>query len=508
MDVSVEGGLKDTRSLYRTDSIKTVSSTSSGPGGNIVIADPNTLVKVGDTFRAENGPLAGQEFPVIATTQNSFTIASKQAPANGNAYYTLRPVTSRVNADGTQSVTTSQGPTQFTKNGVDVTVNQDTATPSNSRGFPVIQLNTAGSQFDGATAARQDTGNTSLASIDTKLPAQVSGRTPVTAEVTSSALPTGAATEATLAAMSAKIPNLGQQTSAQSQSVVLASDMQPIQSVSATKALTVSSVSANAQTFIASTEVLGFSAIMVQVTGTFVGTLTPSFSNDNTIFVGANLQTVSSQATAPVQAITTAGIYLIPVIGRYFRILSTAWTSGTATGTAWTLAQPIQDLGQRSVTVANTTLAVTQSGTWTVQPGNTANTTPWLTSSRAQDGAGNQITSEVAGTQRGLHTFSVGGAVVGTGILTYPSGVNASTYTTVITATTGIASQMLIFESGGFPLQIATGAAGSEVAVMFIPPGGLSGPTPLYFPSGTRISVRAATSDVPTAGNIIMTLIG
>jgi hypothetical protein len=31
-----------------------------------------------------------------------------------------------------------------------------------------------------------------------------------------------------------------------------------------------------------------------------------------------------------------------------------------------------------TVSISNATLAVTQSGTWTVQPGNTANTTPWL----------------------------------------------------------------------------------------------------------------------------------
>lgn len=38
-------------------------------------------------------------------------------------------------------------------------------------------------------------------------------------------------------------------------------------------------------------------------------------------------------------------------------------------------AQPVQ-------VVSSTTLAASQSGTWTVQPGNTANTTPWLTTNR------------------------------------------------------------------------------------------------------------------------------
>lgn len=39
-------------------------------------------------------------------------------------------------------------------------------------------------------------------------------------------------------------------------------------------------------------------------------------------------------------------------------------------------ALPIQD-GGNTITVDGT-VAATQSGTWTVQPGNTANTTPWL----------------------------------------------------------------------------------------------------------------------------------
>ncbi len=43
------------------------------------------------------------------------------------------------------------------------------------------------------------------------------------------------------------------------------------------------------------------------------------------------------------------------------------------------LGSPFQAGGS----IANTTFAATQSGTWTVQPGNTANTTPWLVSPSA-----------------------------------------------------------------------------------------------------------------------------
>jgi hypothetical protein len=55
-----------------------------------------------------------------------------------------------------------------------------------------------------------------------------------------------------------------------------------------------------------------------------------------------------------------------------------------------TLASPFQAGGS----IGNTTFASTQSGTWTVQPGNTANTTPWLASINA---GGNTATVSAGG---------------------------------------------------------------------------------------------------------------
>jgi hypothetical protein len=92
---------------------------------------------------------------------------------------------------------------------------------------------------DASTSALQTTGNTSLSNIDTKLPANLtvsstrllvdnSGVTqPVS--VASLPLPSGAATESTLSGMSGKLPaTLGQTTSANSLSVVVASDQSPL----------------------------------------------------------------------------------------------------------------------------------------------------------------------------------------------------------------------------------------------------------------------------------------
>lgn len=61
--------------------------------------------------------------------------------------------------------------------------------------------------------------------------------------------------------------------------------------------------------------------------------------------------------------------------------------------------------------ITNTSFASTQSGTWTVQPGNTANTTPWLANPTSQYPSGaTPITASATGTT-GATTATLAGAV-------------------------------------------------------------------------------------------------
>lgn len=136
-------------------------------------------------------------------------------------------------------------------------------TPSVSvSNFPSTQAVSIASQplpTSASTSGLQATGNTSLASIDTKTPALVSGRVPVDATgtvtaaisgtpnvaVTSSVLPTDAASETTLstrlsdATFTARVPTLGQATMAASSPVTIASN-QPAIAVSGTVSAVVS----------------------------------------------------------------------------------------------------------------------------------------------------------------------------------------------------------------------------------------------------------------------------
>ena len=96
---------------------------------------------------------------------------------------------------------------------------------------------------------------------------------------------------------------------------------------------------------------------------------------DDAVFTGATTTAAVSIAASTNRYFSGKCIY------RYFRVrISTAFTGGTVQ--AFTTLS-ILDYVPRTAAVGNATTAnlqstVTQTGTWTVQPGNTANTTAWL----------------------------------------------------------------------------------------------------------------------------------
>lgn len=84
-----------------------------------------------------------------------------------------------------------------------------------------------------------------------------------------------------------------------------------------------------------------------------------------------------------------------------------------------------------------------------------------------------------------------------------------ATWTEVFSAAevTDDINALLIFNSSGEVLELATGAAASESRVLLIPPGGFEGPVPLRIPSGTRVAVKAIDGDV-TVGQLLITALG
>lgn len=98
---------------------------------------------------------------------------------------------------------------------------------------------------------------------------------------------------------------------------------------------------------ISSTDLQGYQSISVQITGTFVGTLTFQGSNDNSNFVSVQATNVSSSIATPVSTTTGTGLFYVPLLFRYFRLRMTSYTSGTATVTAVADSLTPNDLGAR-----------------------------------------------------------------------------------------------------------------------------------------------------------------
>jgi hypothetical protein len=221
--------------------------------------------------------------------------------------------------------------------------------------------------FAGSIATQAITGTVAVSNFPATQPVSISG----------------VATESTLSSMSSKFPSsLGQKTMASSLSCSMASDQSGIpvtgsfypatQPVSGTFWQATQPVSG---TFWQATQPISGA---VSGTGTFTvsGTVTANAGTGTFAVSAASLPLPSGASTSAKQpALGTAGTASSDVLT----------VQGIASMTALKvdgsgITQPISG-----------TLAATQSGTWTVQPGNTANTTAWKVD-------GSAVTQPVSGT--------------------------------------------------------------------------------------------------------------
>ena len=221
-----------------------------------------------------------------------------------------------------------------------------------------------------------------LATIDSHIPAQgqalAAASVPVVlpaiqqTALTPPAAITGFALEAGhLANIDTHTPAQGQNTMANSSPVAIASDQADVP-IKRDRLEVTGSASANNTTLI-SQDVTGYPYVSVQVTAIAVGgTLTFQGSNDGfTTVESVNLSRVSS-STSIASTATTTGMWAGPCNFKAFRVQETAWTSGTSTVIAEFFTEPSH--------MSTQAVLASQTGTWTMQPGNTPNTTPWLVS--------------------------------------------------------------------------------------------------------------------------------
>ncbi len=84
------------------------------------------------------------------------------------------------------------------------------------------------------------------------------------------------------------------------------------------------------------------------------------------------------------------------------------------------------------------------------------------------------------------------------------TGVSNAGYTEIITATAFAIKSMTWFESSGQPMVVAIGAAGVEVDLFNVPPGGFNGEIPMNIPAGSRVSIKELVSTALSSGVMIV----
>lgn len=118
---------------------------------------------------------------------------------------------------------------------------------------------------------------------------------------------------------------------------------------------------------------------------------------------------------------------------------------------------------------------------------------------KLQDGSGNAITSLAVGSSRGINTAELGMTQANTPVYNDYTGTSIGTgaYVQLIASTSSVTREIEIFDSSGQALYLATGGAGSEANQLIIFPGG-NGRIKFYIPAGTRVSAKAITGTANT----------
>lgn len=208
----------------------------------------------------------------------------------------------------------------------------------------------------------------------------------------------------------------------------------------ATKTIPFTTSVAGVQNLLANTDVRSYASVTVNLTSVGVGLawtaqFSPNsggtYSSSSTFINGGSLGAVGGIGVA---ANTS---YVGRVINNYFQLAISALTSGTVSGFVTLSTAPLPYYG----------VGASQSGTWTVQPGNTPNSTPWL-----MTGSG------TAGTPA-TGVLSIQGITSMTPILATVTATNLSTNIAQIAGTTASVNNGAV-DAGTLRVTIANNSTG------------------------------------------------
>lgn len=269
-------------------------------------------------------------------------------------------------------------------------------------------------------------------------------------------LPTGAATETTLAALNTKAPAQGQALMAASVPVAIASNQSavPVSGTVATStaALLTSFSQAGViaiNTVVATLDCSLYRGVSIQcVSMGTTGAIAAEWSNDNATWVAATLTTA---AGTQLTQFSTGGLWTTPVMARYLRLrVATATTAGTTTLSIhqfedrpqnWLATQPVS--GTVTATVASTTVTASTPAT---------PTTTFINSAATTNGT---VIKATAGT---LYGFIVNNTNAAARFLKFHNSATVTPGTTAVVLTIPVAANTAVqFEPGPMGLRFGTG---------------------------------------------------
>lgn len=447
-----------------TDSVEANSTTT-------VINATAHAAQVGDVIRLTSGALSGQEIKVYSVATNSITLAEElaSAPALGVTFQILRHKYPLVEPTGEVKVTATFTEVATAADGGALPALTKVVSGYDGSAVQVLKTDAAGELQVDVLSSALPTGAATEATLltidaDTSALAGCVGGTELQVDVVSSALPTGAATEVTLADIKTSVELIDDcvgtdNTAAPAKSLVVAG-------VTAGGTQQTVEVSATGHVHISD----GGGSITVDATSW------PLPTGAATAAKQPALGTAGTPSADVISVQGLAGMVPLQVDGSNYALQVSTITTSIVPGTSSThLGKAVDDAsggsdtGVASLVVRNDSLSA-------ITPANNDYTTIRV----------NNLGRIWANTD--------GRTATNRARIDYSStSVSTTAYTQLLASTSAIIQEVEIFDSSGQTLFLATGASGSEVDQVYIFPGG-NGRIPLYIANATRVAIKAVSA--------------
>ncbi len=438
---------------------------------------------------------------VVASDQPAIPVTSAPNVTDYGATTNAQRVASQIgNSTGAAAFGTGTRSAQTLR----VTVATDDVVPASQSGTWNINdvTGTISLPTGASTAAKQDTGNTSLASIDGKIPAlgqtTMSGSLPVAIASDQTAVPASQSGTWTVQPGNTAntTPWLATINQGGNSATVTASNALKVDGSAVTQPVSAASLPlpTGAATEATLSTLSGKIANDYGVSSGAVRTASQLGNATGSVDYGsgaAGAQTLRTVLSTRQESVTT------PLAAQLSNGSSAVDYDSGAAGSA-TLRTV---LSTRQESVATPLAAQLSNGTTAIDygSGSAGAATIRVVPSTRSESAATPLSVRISDGTNFSTPAQAGRSYADSARLDYSStSVTTGAWVQLIASTAAVINQIYLFDSSGQTLELGTGAAASETRKAIIPPGGIDGPLNLAIPAGTRVSIRAvsATADV------------